>query len=183
MRKKTTITTDAVFAAPAGRRRAACRGFSMIELVLVIVLVGIIATVGAQLMGTGFQLYFTGRDSLSVDAQARLALERLTRELRAVSPATGLTLAPATEVNFIDLDGTAVRYCLGTVSGCPGVAGVLMRNTQALAGGISALNVVYTNSSGAVTAVPAQVLNISIRFTATQGGMSSDYRATVSPRN
>jgi prepilin-type N-terminal cleavage/methylation domain-containing protein len=160
---------------PADRATARERGFSLIEMILVIVIVGIIATVGAQLMGTGFQLYFTGRDTLNVDAQARLALERMTRELRTVRPATGLTLAPATEVNFTDVDGTAVRYYLN--------AGDLMRNTQVLAGGVSGLGAVYTDSSGAVTAVPAQVLYISIQFTVTQGGMSSPYRATVSPRN
>ena len=113
---RNTPATAAIAPAPAER------GFSLIELVLVIVLLGIIATVGAQLMGSGFQLYFTGRDSLSVDAQARLALERLTRELRAVRVSSGLTLAPANEANFIGGDGTAVRYCLGTVSGCPGAA-------------------------------------------------------------
>ena len=163
--------------------RAAQSGFSIVELVLVIVLIGIIASVGAQLMGTGIGMYVDGRDTLSVDAQGRLALERITRELRAVRKATGLTLAPATELNFTGLDGTAVRYCLGTVSGCPGATGELMRNAQVLAGGISGLSAVYTNSAGAVTAVPAQVLNISIQFTATQGGISAAYRATVSPRN
>ena len=158
------------------------RGFTLMEMVLVIVIVGIIATVGAQLMATGFSLYFTGRDTMSVDAQARLALERLTRELRTVRPATGLTMVPATEISFTDLDGTAVRYCISGGT-CPGVAGDLMRNTQILAGGISSLNFVYLNSAGAVTATPAQVLYIGVTFTATQGGVISTYRATVSPRN
>ena len=163
--------------------RASARGFSLLELVLVIVLLGIIASVGAQLMGSGFQLYVSGRDSLSADAQARLALERITRDLRSVRPATGLTLVPATEVNFISLDGTAVRYCLGTVSGCPGVVGELTRNGQVLAGGISGLSFSYADSNGAATANPAQVLYISLQFTATQGEIVSPYRATVSPRN
>ena len=181
MRPTPIIQNDA---RPRGdRTRVAQSGFSLVELVLVIVLIGIIASVGAQLMGTGFQMYVEGRDSLSVDAQARLALERITRELRAVRKATGLTLAPATELNFTGLDGTAVRYCMGAVGGCPGAAGELMRNAQVLAGGISGLSVVYTDSAGAVTAVPAQVLNISIQFTAAQGGISTAYRATVSPRN
>ena len=158
------------------------RGFTLIEMVLVIVLVGIIAMVGAQLMATGFSLYFTGRDTMIVDAQARLALERMTRELRTVQSATGLTMAPATEISFTDLDGTAVRYCIGGGT-CPGVAGDLMRNTQVLAGGVSALSFVYLNSAGTVTATPAQVLYIGVNFTATQGGVISTYRATVSPRN
>ena len=170
-----TLSIDAIAPAHGERVSMQERGFSLIEMILVIVIVGIIATVGAQLMGTGFQLYFTGRDTLDVDAQARLALERMTRELRAVRPATGLTMVPATEVTFTDVDGTAVRYYIS--------AGDLLRNTQVLAGGVSGLNFVYTDNGGAVTAIPAQVRYISFQFTATQGGMSSTYRATVSPRN
>ena len=164
-------------AAPVQGNRVgvAQRGFSLIEMILVIVIVGIISIVGAQIMGAGFQSYFTGRDSLGVDAQARLALERMTRELRTVRPATGLTMVPATEVTFTDVDGTAVRYYIN--------AGDLMRNTQVLAGGVSGLGFVYTGSSGAVTAIPAQVFYIGVQFTATQGGISGAYRATVSPRN
>lgn len=151
------------------------RGFSLIEMVLVIVIVGIIASVGAQLMGTGFQLYFTGRDTLSVDAQARVALERMTRELRTVRPATSLTMTPATQITFTDETGTVVQYVLG--------GGNLMRNTEVLAGGVTGLGFVYLDSTGAVTATAAQVFYVSVQFTVTQGGMSSTYRATVSPRN
>ena len=173
MRTSPNITA----AAPVQGKRlgAAQRGFSLIEMVLVIVIVGIISTVGAQLMGTGFQLYFTGRDTLSVDAQARLALERMTRELRTVRPVTGLTMTPATQITFTDETGTAVQYVLG--------GGNLMRNTQVLAGGVTGLGFVYLDSAGAVTATAAQVFYISVQFTVTQGEVISTYRATVSPRN
>ena len=159
------------------------QGFSLFEMVLVLVILSIAAAVGAQLMGAGFQVYFTGRDNLGVDAQARLALERLTRELRAVRVGSGLSLLPAYEANFIGVDGTTVRYCLGAVNGCPGAAGELMRNGQVLAGGISGLSFVYTRQNGTVTTDPDEVLYISLRFTATQGGIVSPYQATVSPRN
>lgn len=167
--------TTAAAPIQGSRVGAAQRGFSLIEMVLVIVIVGIIASVGAQLMGTGFQLYFTGRDTLSVDAQARLALERMTRELRTVRPATGLTMTPATQITFTDETGTAVQYILG--------GGNLMRNTQVLAGGVTGLGFVYLDRAGAVTATAAQVFYISVQFTVTQGEVISTYRATVSPRN
>lgn len=167
---------------PPNRLDKRQRGFSLIEMVMVIVILGIISTVGAQLMGTGFQLYFTGRDSLGADSQARVALERMTRELRAVRPATGLTMA-ANEVTFTDVDGTSVRYCMGAVGTCLGVAGQLMRNAQVLAGGVSALSFVYTNANGVDTTVAAQVYYISVQFTVTQGGIVQAYRATINPRN
>lgn len=171
------LIPNIIAAAPiqGSRVGAEQRGFSLIEMVLVIVIVGIIASVGAQLMGTGFQLYFTGRDTLSVDAQARLALERMTRELRTVRPATGLTMTPATQITFTDETGTAVQYILG--------GGNLMRNTQVLAGGVTGLGFVYLDRAGAVTATAAQVFYISVQFTVTQGEVISTYRATISPRN
>ena len=177
----TSVARTASLPEQGGGRRT--RGFSLIELILVIVIVGIIATVGAQLMGTGFQMFFTARDTLSVDAQARLALERMTRELRAVRQPADLVIAPATEITFTDSDGTLIRYCLATVSGCPGTTiGDLMRNGQTLAGGVSGLGFTYLASNGTVATSAAQVLYIGVQFSATQGGVSGSYRATVSPR-
>ena len=157
------------------RADAKQRGFSLIEVILVIVILGIIVGVGAQFMGTSFQLYFSSRDNLNVDAQARAALERMTRELRAIRPATSLTMTPATQITFTDEAGTVVQYILS--------GGNLLRNTQVLAGGVTGLGFEYLNSTGAVTATPAQVFYISVQFTVTQGGKSSIYRATISPRN
>lgn len=160
------------------------RGFTLVEVILVIVLLGIIAAVGAQIMGAGLQSYVAARDSLGVDAQARLALERMTRELRAVRSPAGLTLAPSNEVTFVDADGATVRYCLAMVGGCPGTtAGDLMRNGQPLASGVSGLSFSYSDRNGAPTADPAQVFYISVQFNVAQGAMSGSYRATVNPRN
>lgn len=159
-------------------------GFTLVEVILVMVLLGIIAAVGAQIMGAGLQSYVATRDSLNVDAQARLALERMTRELRAVRSPSALTLAPSNEVTFIDTDGTPIRYCLAMVNGCPGTtAGELMRNSQPLASGVSGLGFTYSDRNGAPTADPAQVFYISVQFSVAQGGMGGSYRATVNPRN
>lgn len=160
------------------------RGFTLVEVILVMLLLGIIAAVGAQIMGAGLQTYVAARDSLSVDAQARLALERMTRELRAVRSPSGLSLTPGNEVTFIDTDGTSIRYCLAMVNGCPGTtAGELMRNNQPLAGGVSGLAFTYSDRNGAPTADPEQVFYISVQFDVAQGAMSGTYRATVNPRN
>ena len=171
------ITPNFGSAGPIRRNRFGTgqRGFSLIEVVLVIIILGAIVGVSAQFMGTSFQLYFTSRDNLNVDAQARAALERMTRELRGVRPATGLTMTPATQITFTDETGTSVLYILG--------GGNLLRNAQVLAGGVTGLSFVYLNSAGAVTAIAAQVFYISVQFTVTQGGKNDTYRATISPRN
>ena len=150
---------------------------------MVMVILGIIAATGAQMMGNGFKAYFTGKNIAEMDGQARVALERMTRELRSVRAATDLTLVPGGEITFVDVDGNSIRYCMGTVLGCPGIAGDLMRNSQPLASGISNLTFTYANSAVAATAVPSAVYYIGVSFTATQGTINKPYQATVSPRN
>ncbi len=155
-----------------GNRQA---GFTYIELVMVIVLLAIIAAAGAQMMGRGFQVYITGRNVAESDWQGRVALERMTREIRSIrAPADIVTMAAA-DLKFTDVDGNSIEYVLSSSD--------LMRNTQSLATGISGLSFTYLDKNGAVTATAAQVYYIVVGFTATQGTLSKSFQTTVSPRN
>lgn len=159
------------------------RGFSLFELIMVIVLLGIVAAVAAPFMSAGFQSYFIGKDVAETDGQARVALERLSRDLRSVRAPADLTMTSASDITFIDVDGNSTRYCMGAVGGCPGATGELTRNSQPLAVGVSALTFSYLTRTGATTAVAAQVFYITVGFTATQNTIGKSFRATVSPRN
>lgn len=159
-------------------------GFSLIELVIVIVLLGIVSAVAAPFAINAFRAYFTGRDLVETDWQARVALERMTRELRIVRAPADLIITSASDITFTDIDGNSIRYCMGTVAGCPGLLGELTRNTQPLATGISGLAFSYLQRDGkTATAAPASVYYVIVDFTATQGANSRPYQATVSPRN
>lgn len=159
------------------------RGFSLFELIMVIVLLGIVAAVAAPFMSAGFQSYFIGKDIAETDGQARVALERLSRDLRSVRAPADLTMTSASDITFIDVDGNSTRYCMGAVGGCPGATGELTRNSQPLAVGVSALTFSYLTKTGATTAVAAQVFYITVGFTATQNTIGKSFQATVSPRN
>src|SRR5690349_19101456 len=99
-------------------------GFTLVEFVISIVLLAILATAGASLMSSMFGAYTESRDVVGGDGQARVAFERMTRELRDIRPltcsvasqtcgcggtctgtCTGITLTPSTEVTFIGSDG------------------------------------------------------------------------------
>ena len=166
------------------RAHASAAGFSLFELVMVIVLLTIVAAVAAPFASNGFKAYYTGRDLAETDWQARVALERMTRDLRSVRAPADITMTSGADLSIIDVDGTTIRYCLGTIGTCPGASGELMRNTQPLATGVSGLVFSYLTRANppVTTAVPANVYYIVVDFTATQGSNSRPYQATVSPR-
>lgn len=150
---------------------------------MVIVLFGILAAIAAPLMSGGFTAYFTGKDIAEADWQARVALERMTRELRTIRSPADLTITSGSDITFIDVDDNSIRYCPGAVGGCPGVSGDLTRNSQPLANGISALTFSYLDRNYAATATAANVFYVVVAFTATQNSVVKTYQATVSPRN
>ncbi|MEG0009292.1 MAG: type II secretion system protein [Aeromonas sp.] len=61
-------------------------GFTLIELVMVILLLGILATFTSQFIGIGTQIYGDASSREQLMSDARFALERLNRELRDAVP-------------------------------------------------------------------------------------------------
>ncbi|MDV6327879.1 type II secretion system protein [Idiomarina sp. Sol25] len=62
------------------------RGFTLIELVIVIVLLAIVAGFSFQFVGIGAQMFSTGSERLQTIEKSRFAIERLTREIRGAVP-------------------------------------------------------------------------------------------------
>lgn len=144
---------------------------------MVIILTGLLAALGAQMLGHTFQSFAFSRDVTKGDWQGRVALERLTRDLRMVSAATNLTIVPATAITFSDTDGNNVNYSLSG-SG-------LMRNSQVLADGISNLQFAYLRSDGNTveTTTSSLVYYITVSFDVSRSTATTSLRATVHPRS
>ncbi|MGL6428926.1 MULTISPECIES: PilW family protein [Aeromonas] len=62
------------------------RGFTLVELVMVILLLGVMATFSSQFIGIGTQIYGDASRREQLMSDARFALERLNRELRDAVP-------------------------------------------------------------------------------------------------
>ncbi|MEW6186284.1 MAG: prepilin-type N-terminal cleavage/methylation domain-containing protein [Thermodesulfobacteriota bacterium] len=60
------------------------RGFTLIELIMTIVIGGVIALAVSPLLSQGFSAYFASTIQADMDSQAKLAMERMSREIRQI---------------------------------------------------------------------------------------------------
>lgn len=161
--------------------RARCRGFTLIEVVVVIIILGIVFGMGGFIMKRGFDAYFGGRTVSDADAQGRVALERMARELRAIRSATpaDLTLG-ANQIAFTETTAATVSYSYDSV------ARTLLRNGAVLARGVNGLSFVYLRRDGVTpeTTDPTRVYYVTARVDVAQiGGATTIYRTIVHPRS
>lgn len=68
---------------PSGRSRY--RGFTLIEMTMVIVILGVLAAASAPLLTNSFQAYETSQTNLVTLSKLRYATERMAREVREVA--------------------------------------------------------------------------------------------------
>jgi len=153
------------------------KGFTLIELVIVIIVTGIIAAIGSRILVTGFSAYTTGKDLIELEWQGSLALERVSHDLRLIRSATiaDLNIAQPDRISFTDINANQVRY---TLSGT-----TLTRNNQPLADDISSLNFSYLTNDGKTTAATASnVFYIVITLQTARNNLTHQLRAVIHPR-
>lgn len=171
------------------------RGFTLIEMVAVIVVAGIIFGIGAALLGNLFGGYALKRDATDADWQAKVALERMARELRAVRSATSSDLAvpSSSEIRFVDIDGNNV--CFYRTGGQIRRAENLptqacgTTNMQPLADNVTSFSLTYWTSAGAELTPPINaatipsIYYITVDMTVVEGSFNGRFRTNVHPRN
>jgi len=167
-------------------------GWTLIELVMVIVILGLLAAMGAGLLSSLFQSYFAARDITSSDGQARAAFERMTRELRQVRSATAadLDVASTAQVRFIDTDGNGVCFyrdaatsrLMRSADGPATACGTT--SAQPLSDFIAGLSFAYYLNAGiTTTSVPGSVYYVTVRVDVKDNVVTDTLRATIHPRN
>jgi prepilin-type N-terminal cleavage/methylation domain-containing protein len=143
----------------------AARGFTLIEMVMTLVLIGILAAVGAPMIANGMRVATTASTELATVSQLRYATERIAREIREVrftGGAFSVTTTTAATFVFTKTDGTGVtiNYSGTNVtmaySGGVGTVGTSNLVTQA-----TAFQFTYTNVSPYV-AGSSPTVNVSL---------------------
>jgi prepilin-type N-terminal cleavage/methylation domain-containing protein len=171
------------------------RGFTLIEIVMVVVIIGIIGLTVGMLMFQGTASLKTMDTRSSLRSLGGLAVERLTRELRGVRCTTvGNSCAPTAAMTDINTwSPTELRYITTEYEG-RGVrlsgTDLLLRRGQGaadpedvLATNLSALTLSYLQSDGTAAASVDAIWIIVADMTFTKDGESVSYRAAVHPRS
>lgn len=152
------------------------KGFTLIEMLMVIVILSIILTVGGVLLGAGFSGGFATHEGTYSGSNARVAFERMSEELKeARSPTVGDLTPNANSITFTKIDGSTVTYSLSGTS--------LLRNSQVLADYETALTFTYLTSNNITTTDATQVRCIVISTTVSYKNTTLPLQTAVCPRN
>jgi prepilin-type N-terminal cleavage/methylation domain-containing protein len=151
-------------------------GFTLVEMILVIVIVGIILSIGAIFLTTGLKGNFATEDSVYTSYNARTALLRMGDDLKEARAATASDLSPsANSITFTTISGNTITYSLSGTN--------LMRNSQILASHTSALSFVYLTATNTTTSNPTLVRCIVVSTTTQYHNFTLPLQTVICPRN
>lgn len=132
-------------------RNSKISGITLIEIIIVIVVISLLSGITAQFLNLGFLGYYQGQNSIDVDSQAQVALNRLMNDLHRLRSASDITTANASDLTFTDLDGNVISY---QVNGSQ-----LQRNNLALANNVQSITFQYYDITGTVLVTPVSEAN------------------------
>lgn len=151
------------------------KGFTMVELIIVIALVGCIAMTASLLIGQAARTYQKEDNYSMALNQGRLALERMTREIRMINNPSAISTCTATNLVFTDVQGASINYNFAGTT--------LTDGGNTLADNLSSFSIIYSNSAGTVITTPCSAIwNMTLNLTPAQGGETLPLQITVHPR-
>jgi len=146
------------------------RGFTLIELVLVILLISILAAVGSRMLAQGLNSFLNEQNVINAYWQGQLAIERMAREIRYVRSAVDILTNTSTEFQFVDIYGNTIDYKKSGTN--------LVRNTEVLASGVNTLTFSYQDKNGNTVAGTTNVHYVGITLNMTLN--NANYNAKTS---
>jgi prepilin-type N-terminal cleavage/methylation domain-containing protein len=156
------------------------KGFALIELIAVIVLVGIIASFSVFFLYTGFNAYLKTKNTTEGALNAQMALDRISQELRNISdiipPPSSTSVTFKSEV----LTGTRTLKYVGN-----DVLINVNANDHKLLENISSFTLTFTTRDlDHKTPFDEEVAKIAVEFVIDEiGGSGKEFKAGIFPRN
>lgn len=152
-------------------------GFTLIEAIVVIIIVAIVAVATGPLLFQASRSTNTQYELANMDNTARVAIVRLTKDLRNVRSSGEISNAGASAITFTDVSGNSVSYALSGTT--------LQRNGYNLLPDVSSFALSYYDASGAVTAVIANIryIKFSLTISTPQNAYTQTFGDTIFLRN
>jgi len=164
--------------------RRTSRGFSLMELVVVIVLLGMMFATGANMVSDTMRTAYTVTNNYASGSQARYATERLTREVREMAYAAAgynITTMTSTSLAFSKEDGTSVtiNYASPTLTLKYG------STTSTISDQVSSFALAYYDQLGATTTDVADIrfVQITLSVVNSKTGTTDSLRTRIFLRN
>lgn len=137
------------------------RGFTLIEVIIVISLSSIVVVVASALLVQGFQAYLTSKDLTHADREAYLAVEYMVRDIQMIPSSSYITTANSNQLIYTDNSGNSISYQMNGTT--------LERNNQPLADGITTFQLGYYNKNGILTSIKSEIKYIDLSIGVKQG--------------
>ena len=161
------------------------RGFTLIELVIVITIIGIIAGIAGFILSGSVDAWIFKINRNDMLWDGRLAIDRMTREIRAVKDRSSIITASSSQLRFIDTNDIDITYTLSSAD----LNRIESGTSNLLAGNVSGLTLTYYNASGGTIALPTvspsetDIKRVKINITLTKNGENVYLQSQSVPRN
>jgi prepilin-type N-terminal cleavage/methylation domain-containing protein len=158
------------------------KGYTLIEAIMVMAIIGIIAGIGIPIiLETADAWSFASRFQDYAVQSSLVTMGRMSREMRRLRDDVSITTASSDTFGFIDTQNNAITY---TRSG-----NSLMRNTDILANNVSGLTFTYYDDAETILATPlvnpqhTDIRLVRVELNILAGSNTLPFRFTVRPQN
>lgn len=156
------------------KKQRSQQGFTLVELILVIVIMGVISVIVGKILFQSFKTFIASQNISDIAWQSFLPMQDIANDVHSIRSANDIITISATNFSFVNMAGTTITYQL--------TGSVLTRNSQTLANGVQSLTFGYRNENYAVTTVPANVRYITISASFNQGNLTLPFTTMIGTR-
>ena len=164
------------------------KGFTLVELIIVIVIVGIISGFGALALEMAAKSINKNKELLEITWQSQIVFQRLERELREAKAI--LDSSNLRQIRFKVTNNRVIRYRYRTNQNRLDLQrryernnGNAIENWTALAKNISDLRFTYYDENFNTTSTESNAKCVTVSATFTKDGTSVPFQTTICPRN
>lgn len=150
------------------------RGFTLVELVMVIAIMGIVSVVVSRILFQSFQTFIAAQNVTNIDWEALLVMQRFENDVHNIRSSNDISTISSGTFSFVDVSGNTVTYQLS--------GSTLLRNSQTLATGVQSIAFGYYDANYAVTASTTGVRYVTLSAAFVQNNLSLSFSTMAGTR-